>query len=824
MGKTWTLGSVAELAAANGYEVLRTTAAATLRGLAGAQRPHLVIVDDAHRLPAEQVRSLFSLARDLARHPVVVLLAAEAGGERTWLPADVRPHVLHPWSVASAAVLLRGQPRPVTGRLRHEVLRRARGNPRALVELAGAVATARRPGTDGPVLPDTLRIQRMYVSRLATLPELVRHVMLYAAARLGEESVAAVLRAGAAGPDGWAAAVDAGLVEDGRDLRFVDPLFAVALYDGTPIGDRRRVHQALAACELVPSFERAMHAAHARAAPDADVAARLERASAAARGEGRMSEAVLAAQLAAEMSTDRAQQDRRYVLAALAADAAGDSAWVRELNVAAGPIENPSLRLAMAGAMAMCHTRANLQRTAMDLLLRSEQAAPAHSLAAALGVATSAAVVYACSGLREHATAVARMRDTVRDRAAEAPARPDDTDARLAFIDTVVEPDAAARWAALLPGRGQAADPATTVGKHALAVVAEALSETPLAVRLWTAGLNGGRPGEVAAWPEVWPALAQALIRLGRWPEASAALDAAEELDDLQDLPLLRVSGTALRGTLAALRGDGSTARELGESVWPLLLPECYGAAWTLVIRTLALAASVSGDHETAFRHYRSLVEADLPVRRSLFGEHPVLGLAMAAQRLGRSAEAEPLVRSVRAAFGADPEPGIRLTLDHATALLDLDEHTGARFDAVVGDPHAARWPLEHALARLHFGAWLRRHRRPADARRQLSAAYTILSRLGAAGLAETARVELRASGGAPAGTSPERRAGSPDGWMLLSPQQREVTRLAAQGLRNREIAEQLGMSPRTVSSHLYNAYLRLGVTARHQLRGKLEL
>jgi DNA-binding CsgD family transcriptional regulator len=53
-----------------------------------------------------------------------------------------------------------------------------------------------------------------------------------------------------------------------------------------------------------------------------------------------------------------------------------------------------------------------------------------------------------------------------------------------------------------------------------------------------------------------------------------------------------------------------------------------------------------------------------------------------------------------------------------------------------------------------------------------------------------------------------------------LTPQQRQIVRLAGDGLTNREIGDRLFLSPRTVSSHLYRSYPKLGVAGRHQLRG----
>ena len=51
-----------------------------------------------------------------------------------------------------------------------------------------------------------------------------------------------------------------------------------------------------------------------------------------------------------------------------------------------------------------------------------------------------------------------------------------------------------------------------------------------------------------------------------------------------------------------------------------------------------------------------------------------------------------------------------------------------------------------------------------------------------------------------------------------LTPQQRQIVRLASEGLTNRQIGDRLFLSPRTVSSHLYRSYPKLGVAGRNQL------
>ena len=86
--------------------------------------------------------------------------------------------------------------------------------------------------------------------------------------------------------------------------------------------------------------------------------------------------------------------------------------------------------------------------------------------------------------------------------------------------------------------------------------------------------------------------------------------------------------------------------------------------------------------------------------------------------------------------------------------------------------------------------------------------------RLGARSWAERAQAELRACGVAVA-----RASGQPDALEELTAQQRQIVRLASAGLTDREIGDRLFLSPRTVSSHLYRSYPKLGVASRHQLR-----
>ncbi|HEX9538679.1 MAG TPA: LuxR C-terminal-related transcriptional regulator, partial [Streptosporangiaceae bacterium] len=114
---------------------------------------------------------------------------------------------------------------------------------------------------------------------------------------------------------------------------------------------------------------------------------------------------------------------------------------------------------------------------------------------------------------------------------------------------------------------------------------------------------------------------------------------------------------------------------------------------------------------------------------------------------------------------------------------------------------------------------WLRRRRRINDAKPVLTQALGTFRRLRARSWAQRAEAELRACGVAVAGAPGER-----DALWELTPQQRQIVRLASDGLTNREIGDRLFLSPRTVSSHLYRSYPKLGVAGRHQLRDVIAL
>ncbi|MEU4222287.1 helix-turn-helix transcriptional regulator, partial [Actinoplanes sp. NPDC026623] len=146
-----------------------------------------------------------------------------------------------------------------------------------------------------------------------------------------------------------------------------------------------------------------------------------------------------------------------------------------------------------------------------------------------------------------------------------------------------------------------------------------------------------------------------------------------------------------------------------------------------------------------------------------------------------------------------------------------------------AADPDVAEEHFEEALrehrrgdadfARAHtellFGRDLRRRRRPGAAREHLRRAEETFRLLDAGPWAAQADVELRAAG-APV---PPRPVAASRG---LTAQQERIARLVAEGATNREVAEQLFLSPRTIDHHLRNVFARLGVRSRTELARRL--
>jgi DNA-binding NarL/FixJ family response regulator len=159
---------------------------------------------------------------------------------------------------------------------------------------------------------------------------------------------------------------------------------------------------------------------------------------------------------------------------------------------------------------------------------------------------------------------------------------------------------------------------------------------------------------------------------------------------------------------------------------------------------------------------------------------------------------------------------GTPLAVGLALCRLGLVQGDLDRLAAAVDALAASRAQIELARARVELGAALRRANRRSAAREPLRLAMDAAHALGAAPLAERARDELRATG-----ARPRRLAVS--GIQALTASERRVAELAARGLTNRGIAQELFVTTATVETHLHRAFVKLGIRSRDQLAAALD-
>ena len=303
-----------------------------------------------------------------------------------------------------------------------------------------------------------------------------------------------------------------------------------------------------------------------------------------------------------------------------------------------------------------------------------------------------------------------------------------------------------------------------------------------------------------------------ARVLRGELAEAEASLRACIEESELWGYSSYSafLAGSLLSQALTA-RGDhqgAAAALALGTGTDD----QALGTTWHGVAHVAHLVAT--GRAAEALQRADLLEQQGRPVRSPSL--QPLGSLrAEALHALGRDDEALAAVeeeleraRAIGAPQAIARALRIRGTLLGDAGLPQLEEAV-----AVV-DGSAAR--LEHARALLALGAALRRARRPAEARDPLRRAAELAASCAADALAETARGELLATGARP-------RTTARTGVAALTPSERRVVGLAADGQTNRDIAQALFVTPKTVEVHLSNAYRKLEVRSRQELRPLLE-
>ena len=221
-----------------------------------------------------------------------------------------------------------------------------------------------------------------------------------------------------------------------------------------------------------------------------------------------------------------------------------------------------------------------------------------------------------------------------------------------------------------------------------------------------------------------------------------------------------------------------------------------------------------AGRHAEAYEQLRRIFDPTdtayhLYVRFAAIGD-----LVEAAIHSGDDEQARAEVEQLEPLLEQGGSLVLRAGLLYARPLLADDSQAEELFQVGLSANMTA-CPLTRARLLLAYGSWLRRHRRVAESRTPLRAAGEMFEALGARPWHERTRVELRASGE----NIGQSILGALD---QLSPQEMQIAQLAAQGLSNRDIGQRLYLSHRTVGSHLYRMFPKLGITSRVELAGAL--
>jgi DNA-binding CsgD family transcriptional regulator len=230
-------------------------------------------------------------------------------------------------------------------------------------------------------------------------------------------------------------------------------------------------------------------------------------------------------------------------------------------------------------------------------------------------------------------------------------------------------------------------------------------------------------------------------------------------------------------------------------------------AAQVGALLSLATLELGLGNYPEALDAARQLADGTLHLRT-----HGLPLVVEAAVRSGRVDMAEDALEELRRRSAGARTALAASVLARATGLVAQGPEAEAHF--VESLELLSTWPrsTESARTRLVYGEWLRREKRRSDAREQLREAHTAFAEMGARAYAERAHRELLATGG-------RARKRRDDTANDLTPQERTVALLAAEGATNQEIAGRLYLSASTVDYHLGKVYRKLEVRSRRDLR-----
>ena len=660
----------------------------------------------------------------------------------------------------------------------------------------------------------------LILPRLAALPRPARDLVV-AASVLGERAALADA-AGLAGAADPAAALDkaerAGLLVEqdtpsGRAISFPHLLIRQAVYHDLGAKRRRRLH--LCAAAIVGGQDALGHRVAAAAGPDAELAADLCAAAAAAEDAGELLLAARYLQQAVAVTRRGADRDERALSAFELLVRSADAAAADAARPVIEQLPSSARRDTALGQLALLAARPGdaeaLLRAAWDAHDRVRE--PSVGGEAALGLG----MLFKMSGA--HTEAVVWLDRTLGSGTGREPwydaARCIRSFAFLLSGDVGLAlglfGDLPAR-SAMVPAARTDALAFRGVARLCAGDLQSAADDLALAVNRISAGVQVRFPCRALAF------LAGTEFRLGRWADARAHAEMAVALacdaDCAYDLALVHsaaVPVTACRGDWVAADGHAQAAERAART---------FGGFAAILAASARGILGLARDDPEEVLHGAALALAVPQVDRydpAAFWWRPAQVWALI--RTGDLGQAEAILaeiedRADRRGDSAALAQAAWLRGSLAMACGDLDQA-----DEVLGNArcacHGEPLAFHRGLLDLQHGRCLSRLQRYGAAVDALRAAHEVFSVLGARPFLRASEAELASAGLRP-------RSGGDSGLPGLTAQELRVAQLVASGLSNREAAAQLYLSPKTVEYHLAHAFTKLGVRSRHQLTTRI--
>ena len=777
---------------------------------AAEARPLLCVVDDAQWLDQASALTLAFVARRLLAEPVGLVFAArEPGPELQHVAALEVPGLRN----GDARALLRSAVRfKLDEGVRDRIIAEMRGNPLALLELPRGLTMTQLAGGFGLPATQALtgRIQESFVRRVSAVSDDARRLLLLAAAEPVGDPLLLLRASEQLGI--MVSAVDAetdGLLTLSQRVTFRHPLVRTAVYGTAPVQERRAVHLALAAA-TDPEFDpdrRAWHLAKAAAGPDEQVAVELERSAGRAQTRGGAAAAAAFLQRAVALTADPARRADRALGAAQASLQAGafDAALAFLATAESGPLDevqrarvdllrgNVAFASGAAADAPPLLLKAARELEQLDLRLARETYLTAWGAASMAGQGNVILEIWRAVQALAPPLGTPGPLELLLDGMAEltteghAAATPTLQRAAEALAEIPAEDALRWGWAAIAPSTTLWDDEGMrAISTRQVKIVRDAgvLAQLPLHLASlamstsWTGDLAGvvsliaeADSVAVATGTPFPPFTSMRLLALqGREADTSALTSAVLASVGGQGIAAANAHWAAavLYNGLARYEEAASAARQASLNTFEPWVS-------TFALPELVEAAARGGDAELA----REALER----------------LAVSTQHCGTD-------------FGLGVEARSRALLNDGPAADDLYRKAIERLSRTRLRPELAR-------AHLVYGEWLRRENRRVDARQQLRAAHEMFAAIGMEAFAERARNELQASGENVRKRTVETRDD-------LTAQERQIARLARDGLSNPEIGARLFLSPRTVEWHLRNVFNKLGIRSRRELVGAL--